>query len=289
MGERPGRSGATRDSLLQQETLSLGQADTVHLDQKPYLESCLVPLPPLPEQKAIAHVLSTVQRAREATEAVIVATRELKKSLMRHLFAYGPVPLDQIDQVRFKETESGPVPEHWEIQRLADTAAIERGKFTHRPRNDPEFYGGAIPFIQTGDVTLSNGHVRHYSQTLNANGLAVSRIFPKGTIVITIAANIGYTGILDFDSAFPDSLVAISPQDKYSLQNAAAQSHDRPREDRRCFCHLLELIRCACRFLCSIPTCTKSPERQVGLLCRFEFLCKAGQPLVGALPRPVRK
>ncbi len=179
--------------------------------QKPVLENLLVPLPPLPEQRAIAHVLSTVQRAREATEAVIAATRELKRSLMRHLFTYGPVPLDQVAGVRLKETEIGFVPEGWDIRPLGKIAAIERGKFTHRPRNDPAYYGGDTPFIQTGDVTASNGVVRSYSQTLSERGLSVSRIFPEGTIVITIAANIGYTAILGFDSAFPDSLIGITP------------------------------------------------------------------------------
>ena len=81
----------------------------------------------------------------------------------------------------------------------------------HRPRNEPRFYGGKFPFIQTGDVSQSGGRITSFSQTLNEDGLAISRLFKKGTIVLTIAANIGDTAILDFDCAFPDSLVGITP------------------------------------------------------------------------------
>jgi type I restriction enzyme S subunit len=110
-----------------------------------------------------------------------------------------------------KQTEIGPVPESWTVARLDQLATIERGKFSHRPRNAPQFYGGSIPFVQTGDVSKCGGRIRRYSQTLNERGLAISRMFPRGTILLTIAANIGFTGILDFDSACTDSLVAITP------------------------------------------------------------------------------
>jgi type I restriction enzyme, S subunit len=111
----------------------------------------------------------------------------------------------------YKQTEVGVIPEEWEVLPFEKLAHIERGKFTARPRNDPKYYGGDIPFIQTGDVTNANGEITTYSQTLNLAGLRVSKLFPRGTLFFTIAANIGDVGFAAFDTACPDSLVAISP------------------------------------------------------------------------------
>jgi type I restriction enzyme S subunit len=91
---------------------------------------------------------------------------------------------------------------------LGELAEVNRGKFTHRPRNDPAFYGGRYPFIQTGDVAdAAGGYVSTYSQTLSERGIAVSQVFPAGTVAITIAANIADTAILAVPMYFPDSVV----------------------------------------------------------------------------------
>ena len=174
---------------------------------KTVLGDRLIPLPPLSEQKKIAHILSTAQRGIEAQERIIQTTTELKKALMHKLFTEGLRNEPQ------KQTEIGPVPESWDLVELGEIAQIERGKFSHRPRNEPRFYGGEYPFVQTGDVSNCDGHIRSYTQTLNEAGLAISKMFPAGTILITIAANIGFTGILEFDSACPDSLIGITPNE----------------------------------------------------------------------------
>lgn len=105
------------------------------------------------------------------------------------------------------------VPKGWEVRNLENLASVERGKFSARPRNDPKYYGGEIPFVQTGDIAGAKTYLKSYSQTLNEEGLKVSRLFPKDTILITIAANIGDVAITSFDVACPDSLVAIQPKE----------------------------------------------------------------------------
>ncbi|ANV88794.1 hypothetical protein AWQ22_11295 [Picosynechococcus sp. PCC 7117] len=82
-----------------------------------------------------------------------------------------------------------------------------RGKSKHRPRNDPKLYGGNIPFIQTGDIRNASHIIQTYSQTYSEIGLKQSKLWPKGTLCITIAANIAETSILGFDACFPDSVI----------------------------------------------------------------------------------
>ena len=98
------------------------------------------------------------------------------------------------------------------VKKLSEVIEMQRGRFGHRPRNEPRFYGGEYPFIQTGDIvraSQTNGQIT-YSQTLNELGLKTSRLFSKPVVVITIAANIGDTAILDYPACFPDSLIGMT-------------------------------------------------------------------------------
>ena len=95
---------------------------------------------------------------------------------------------------------------------LSKVASVERGKFSVRPRNDPQYYGGDIPFLQTGDIARAGRHITTWTQTLNEKGLNVSRLFPRGTIFMSIAANIGDVAISSFEAACPDSVVAVIPR-----------------------------------------------------------------------------
>jgi type I restriction enzyme S subunit len=153
-----------------------------------------VRVPPLPEQRRIVSILD------EAFEGVAVAEGSAERNLQnaRALF-------ESHLQSVFTRRGNG-----WQEKRLNEVSKdFGRGKSKHRPRNDPKLYGGKYPFIQTGDVRNSSHLITSYSQTYNEVGLAQSKLWPKGTLCITIAANIAETGILDFDACFPDSVIGV--------------------------------------------------------------------------------
>lgn len=103
----------------------------------------------------------------------------------------------------------------WEKAKLEDIALdFSRGKSKHRPRNDKCLFGGDYPFIQTGDIRNADKYVTDYTETYNETGLAQSKLWPKGTLCITIAANIAETAILSFPCCFPDSVIGFIPNEK---------------------------------------------------------------------------
>lgn len=170
-------------------------------------------VPPLEEQHRISTYLDTkcekIDSIIARQQEVIEKLKAYKLSVITEAVTKGLNP-----DVRMKDSGVewiGNVPEHWEVIKLKYATKIMRGRFNHRPRNDPAYYDGSYPFVQTGDVARAEKYISSYSQTLNDLGYSVSKEFPKGSICMTIAANVGDVAVLEFDACFPDSVVGFVP------------------------------------------------------------------------------
>jgi len=124
--------------------------------------------------------------------------------------------LDQLIKARFVEMFGDPVANTYElpIAILSELGALGRGISKHRPRNDPKLLGGEYPLVQTGDVANAGLYITSYNSTYSELGLRQSKLWKKGTLCITIAANIAKTSILEFDACFPDSIVGFIANEK---------------------------------------------------------------------------
>lgn len=163
---------------------------------KEIVKDLQIPLPSLEVQKSIVAKLDKLTELIDLKKEAIGKTEELTKSVFLEMFG------DPIKN--YKE---------WQIEKLGKYWLLQRGKSQHRPRNAEFLFWWPYPFIQTGDVATGAGfYIKNFSQTLSEDWVKQSRLFKKGTVCITIAANIWDAKILTFDSYFPDSVVWMGSQ-----------------------------------------------------------------------------
>jgi type I restriction enzyme, S subunit len=167
-------------------------------------------VPPLPEQKKIAHILSTVQRAIEAQERIIQTTTELKKALMHKFLTEGLRGEPQ------KQSEIGPIPESWELCKVGDVAKIQSGGTPTRETAE-NWSGGTIPWVKTGEINYCVIH--DTEEKITPTGLANSsaRLYPKGTLLMAMygqGITRGRVGLLGIEAATNQACASITPTDK---------------------------------------------------------------------------
>ena len=155
-----------------------------------HLKSYEFELPNMDKQRELAELLWAMDDTKKSYQQLIAATDELVKSQFIEMFGD---PLTN--------------PMGWPTEGLSSLGELARGVSKARPRNRPELLGGSYPLVQTGEITNSGVYIKNYENTYSEAGLAQSKLWPKDTLCITIAANIGQTGILAFDACFPDSVV----------------------------------------------------------------------------------
>lgn len=155
-----------------------------------WLKEYEIPLVSLEEQDEITEVFDIISQ--------LISNREIQIK-----------DLDNLIRARFVEMFGDPVSNSFDLpeKTLPELGEFGRGVSKHRPRNDARLLGGSYPLIQTGEVASAGLYIDSYSNTYSELGLQQSKMWSKGTLCITIAANIAKTAILNFDACFPDSVV----------------------------------------------------------------------------------
>lgn len=164
--------------------------------------SVILPIPPLPEQKSIAEILTAVDDAIEKTAQVIEKTKELKKGLMQRLFTQG------IEHKRFKRTEIGEIPEEWEMAKLKDIVLRFYNGGTPDTSNE-NYWGGDIPWITGAD--FENQKVNLIRRNITHEGVenSATNIIPEGNLLVATRTGVGKLAIAPFDIAISQDITGI--------------------------------------------------------------------------------
>ena len=173
-----------------------GTGSTFKAISKSILNYLPIDLYPIDEQKRIAAILD------KANELIALRKQQIEK-------------LDLLVKSRFIEMFGNPITNdrNWDTKNLGELGELNRGISKHRPRNAPELLGGNYPLIQTGEIAAAELYITKYTSTYSEMGYQQSKMWPEGTLCITIAANIAKTAILKFDACFPDSVVGFISND----------------------------------------------------------------------------
>lgn len=182
-----------------------GQGTTISGVTKKQLKEVEVPLPPMKEQERIVakieELFSELDAGVEALKKAQAQLKTYRQSVLKHAFE------GRLTNANIKD---GELPDGWDFRKLDSLGDLGRGKSKHRPRNDKKLFGGSYPFIQTGEVKAAGKVISSFEKTYSEFGLEQSKLWPQGTLCITIAANIAEVAFLGFEGCFPDSVVGFT-------------------------------------------------------------------------------
>ncbi len=191
------------------------------------MKQIMVPVPPLEDQHRIVtrieELFSQLDSGVEAlkkTKAQLAVYRQavLKEAFEGAFTQHLPIE-DDLEWYEGDIINLPPIPKKWRYIYLSKLGELARGKSKHRPRNDAKlFENGKYPFLQTGDIKSANKYVTVYEKMYGDFGLNQSKLWKKGTLCITIAANIAETAFLGLDACFPDSIVGFTANETVLME-----------------------------------------------------------------------
>ena len=145
------------------------------------LSRLLLQLPPRPQQRKIAAILSSVDDAIDKTQAIIDQVQVVKRGLMQELLTRG-LPGRH---TRFKQTQIGEMPDEWTVTALRDCASLGNGTTPSKKRNE-YWEQGTISWLPTGKVNdriIDSANVYVTDRAVRETSL---RVLPIGTLLVAM-------------------------------------------------------------------------------------------------------
>lgn len=163
--------------------------------KKGEVESLEIPIPPFPEQRRIAAILTehmaAVDKARAGVQAQLDAAKKLPAAYLREVFEGA------------EEIKRG---EQWYRLAIEELTTVVRGS-SPRPKGDKRFYGGNVPRLMVADVTRDGMYVTPKIDFLTKVGAKLSRPMKKGEVVMVVSGAPGLPAILAVDTCIHDGFV----------------------------------------------------------------------------------
>lgn len=174
-------------------------------------------IPPLPQQKKIAQILSKVDEVIEQTESAIAKYQTIKQGLMQDLFTRGidvntgqlrPSPQDAPEL--YKESALGLIPREWEVEELGKENETYAGGTPNRAIED--YYKGEIPWVASGEVNQSFIFITKESISSEALRYSSAKMAPKESVLIAMyGATAAQVSMLKIDACTNQAVLAIIP------------------------------------------------------------------------------
>ena len=177
---------------------------------KKEIRNMRIPLPSLIEQEQIVEVLSCVDLAIQKVDEAIARAERLKKGLMQQLLTKG------IGHKEFKETSIGKIPKEWHIREVHELFRVETGT-TPSTKNPDYWKGGCINWFTPMDLSKLNGRILIEESERKITHKALKEcnltLMPKGSIILSTRAPVGYVAVLEQEGTFNQGCKGLIPKD----------------------------------------------------------------------------
>lgn len=197
-------------SLCLKQLKNMSQGTSTKFLTVTILNSFSVKLPSISNQRRIASILSSLDRKIELNNKINADLEEMAQAIFKNWF----VDFEPFKDGKFVDSELGMIPEGWKVGRLDEIADVVGGSTPSKAK--PEYYTQkGIAWLTPKDLSnhpavyTSRGEIDITEEGYNSTS---TKLMPKGTILFTSRAPIGYISIAQNDICTNQGFKSLVPK-----------------------------------------------------------------------------